>query len=83
MSAGGVELAGATASGGAADEEAGVKPNRRQQQLDSDIKEEILAHLRLVSGTAEQRKGQVGLLATAGLWCCCVAACAVCSRTTA
>jgi hypothetical protein len=75
MSAGGVDLAGATASGGAADEEAGVKPNRQQQQLDSDIKEEILAHLRLVSGAAAVAHGasrSLGKCWLAVLQCTCV-----------
>jgi hypothetical protein len=52
MSAGGVEGAAAATGGGTVDQEAGLKPNRQQQQLDSDIKDEILAHLRLVSRTA-------------------------------
>jgi hypothetical protein len=68
MSAGSVEFAAAAASGEAGDEEAGVKPSRQQQQLDSDIKEEILAHLRLVSGTGAVARG-------AGLECWQMLAC--------
>lgn len=61
MSAGGLEAAAASGGG---DDEGGLR-HHKQQQHDADIKDEILAHLRLVGGLEARGAGCGGVVQTA------------------